>query len=73
MISIRDEKFLRRFARNLKELRKVKGMTQEDLADKSGLTLSQIARIETAKVNTTVSTVNVILKALDADANELFS
>lgn len=48
-------------------------MTQEDLADKSGLTLSQIARIETAKVNTTVSTVNVILKALDADANELFS
>lgn len=47
-------------------------MTQEDLADKSGLTLSQIARIETARLNTTISTVNILLKALDADANELF-
>lgn len=47
-------------------------MSQEDLADKSGLALSQIARIETARLNTTIGTVYAILKALDTDANELF-
>lgn len=73
VISIKDEKFLKRFARNLKEVRKAKGMTQEDLADKTGLTLSQIARIETARVNTTIATVNVLLKALGAEANDLFN
>ena len=47
-------------------------MSQEDLADKAGLVLSQIARIETARLNTSVSTVFAILQALDAEANELF-
>ena len=47
-------------------------MSQEDLADKSGLALSQIARIETGRLNTSISTVYAILKALNAEANELF-
>lgn len=47
-------------------------MSQEDLADKSGLALSQIARLETAKLNTSISTVYALLKALSAEANELF-
>jgi transcriptional regulator with XRE-family HTH domain len=49
-----------------------KSLTQEDLADKPGLSLSQIARIETGRLNTTISTVYVLLKALDIDASELF-
>jgi len=40
--------------------------------DKSGITLSQIARIETGRINTTVSTVFVLIKAIGAEANELF-
>lgn len=48
-------------------------MTQEDLAEISGLTLSQIARIETGRLNTSISTVNVLLRSLDITANELFS
>lgn len=47
-------------------------MSQEELSYKSGLALSQIARIETGKLNTSVSTVFVILQALDSEANELF-
>jgi len=70
--NVRDQKFLNRLAKNLKKVRKDKGISQEELAYKSGLTLSQIARIETAKINTTVSTIHVILQALGADANELF-
>jgi transcriptional regulator with XRE-family HTH domain len=69
---IRDEKLLKRFARNLKNARKERGMSQEDLADKSGLALSQIARIETARLNTTIGTVYALLKALGTNANELF-
>jgi len=69
---IRDEKLLKRFAKNLKNARSARSMSQEDLADKSGLALSQIARIETGRLNTSISTVYAILKALNAEANELF-
>lgn len=72
MHTVRNQKFLNRLAKNLKAARKNKGMSQEELAYKTGLALSQIARIETAKLNTTVSTVFAILQALDIDANELF-
>jgi transcriptional regulator with XRE-family HTH domain len=70
--NVRNQKFLNRLAKNLKEARKKRELSQEELADRAGLTLSQIARIETGKINTSVSTVYVILKALGADANELF-
>jgi transcriptional regulator with XRE-family HTH domain len=69
---IRDEKLLKRFARNLKKARNARGLSQEDLADKSGLALSQIARIDSGRLNTSISTVYAILKALNAEANELF-
>lgn len=72
MHKVRNEKSLLRLAKNLKKARKGRGISQEDLADKSGLALSQIARIETGKLNTSYSTILVILKALDANANELF-
>jgi transcriptional regulator with XRE-family HTH domain len=69
---VRDQKFLNRLAKNLKAARTKRGFTQEELAHRSGLTLSQVARIETGKINTTVSTIHLILKTLDAEANELF-
>lgn len=47
-------------------------MTQEDLAYKSGLALSQIARIETARTNPTLSTIFSIARALEIDLKELF-
>lgn len=72
MHKIRNQKFLNRLAKNLKKARKKKNMSQEELAYKSEIALSQIARIETAKLNTSISTVFAILQALDADPNELF-
>jgi len=69
---IRNKKFLDRLAKNLKLARKKRGVTQEELAFKAGLTLSQIARIETAQINTSISTIFAILQALDVEANELF-
>lgn len=67
-----DEKGLRAFAKQLKKVRKEKGFTQEELAHVSGLTLSQIARIETAAINPTLSTVFKIIRTLNISPAEMF-
>jgi transcriptional regulator with XRE-family HTH domain len=59
-------------AQRLKKLRSEKNITQEELAYRSELTLSQIARIETVKINPTVSTMFRIARALDVSISELF-
>jgi transcriptional regulator with XRE-family HTH domain len=67
-----DEAGLKAFAKKLKEIRKLKNLSQEDLAYKSGIALSQIARIETAKINPTLSTVFSIARTMEVKLNELF-
>ncbi len=67
-----DEEGLKLLAQRLKQLRSEKKITQEELAYRSELTLSQIARIETVKINPTVSTMFRIAKALDVKITELF-
>jgi transcriptional regulator with XRE-family HTH domain len=67
-----DELGLKLLAQRLKQLRSDKKITQEELAFRSELTLSQIARIETVKINPTVSTMFRIAKALDINITELF-
>jgi transcriptional regulator with XRE-family HTH domain len=67
-----DEEGLKLLAQRLKQLRSEKKITQEELAYRSELTLSQIARIETVKINPTVSTMFRIAKALDVSLSELF-
>ena len=67
-----DEKALKLFALNLKSVRLKKKFTQQQLAFESGLSLSQIARIETAKINPTISTVFQIARTLEVSPKELF-
>jgi transcriptional regulator with XRE-family HTH domain len=67
-----DEAGLRAFALRLKEVRKMKHFTQEELAYQSGLALSQIARIETARTNPTLSTIFRIARTMDVKLQELF-
>jgi transcriptional regulator with XRE-family HTH domain len=67
-----DELGLKLLAQRLKQLRSDKKITQEELAYRSELTLSQIVRIETVKINPTVSTMFRIAKALDLNITELF-
>ncbi|WP_083342505.1 helix-turn-helix domain-containing protein [Flavobacterium tructae] len=71
-ILIFDKEGLMLLAKRLKELRSEKKMSQEELADKSEITLSQIARIETAIINPTVSTIFKIARGLDVSPKELF-
>ena len=72
-VTIFDEKGLAAFAAQLKKVRKDKGYTQEKLSDESGITLSQIARIETVKINPSLSTIFVLMRTLDMQPNEMFN
>ncbi|MCA6434927.1 MAG: helix-turn-helix transcriptional regulator [Bacteroidetes bacterium] len=71
-VLIYDEIGLKLLAKKLKEVRTKKGYTQEELAYKAEITLSQIARIETAVTNPTVSTIFCLAKALEINTAELF-
>jgi transcriptional regulator with XRE-family HTH domain len=67
-----DEPGLKAFAEQLKKVRKEKGFTQEELAYQSELSLSQIARIETYKINPTLSTIFQISRTLKVPLSKLF-
>ena len=71
-VLIFDEEGLKLLADKLKQVRAKMGYTQEDLAYESGLSLSQIARIETRKINPTVSTMFKIARTLDVPVSDLF-
>ena len=51
----------------IKQLRKEKGLTQQDLAEKSKVSQAHIARIENGTVDPRLSTVNALLGALSSD------
>lgn len=60
------------FGGNLRQLRLAKGFTQEQLANELGVEISQISRIERGVINTSVTTLYAISKALKIDVSELF-
>ena len=68
-----DEEGLQLLAKRLKEIRSEKGLSQEELAHRSELTLSQIARIETVRINPTISTIFKIARTLEVPLSELFN
>lgn len=67
-----DAEGLTLLAGKLKEVRLKQGYTQEELAYKADITLSQIARIETVKTNPTVSTIFKLSRTLNIQVSELF-
>lgn len=72
VINIKNQKFINSFGDNLRMLRIKANLSQEDLANDSNIPLSQIGRIERGEINTTISTVHVLSKALNLSPKELF-
>jgi transcriptional regulator with XRE-family HTH domain len=70
-VNTRDVQYLEKLALRIKQLRKQKNMTQEMLAYSSGLELSQIARIETARRNPTICTLKLIAVGLEIELKTL--
>jgi transcriptional regulator with XRE-family HTH domain len=67
----RDDAFLKKFGQKLRELRKAKGISQEELANEAGFPLSQIGRIERGELNTSISHLSAISKALKISPKSL--
>lgn len=68
----RNAKQIKAFGKNLREIRKSKGITQEALAFDTGIELRQIGRIERGEINTGISSVFEIAKILGVEAKDLF-
>lgn len=68
----RHEASLKAFGSRLREIRKGKSLTQEQLAYSADLEVSQISRIERGVINTSISQILQIAKALHVHPQELF-
>ena len=67
----RDNKIIKLFGEKVRRVRLGKGISQETLALESGLEYSQINRIELGKINTSISHLFIIAKALKVPPAEL--
>lgn len=73
MNNSRNTDLLKKFGSNLKKLRESKGLSQEELCFKSGLSKNQIGNIERGEVNTTLSSLYAISIALDMNLQEILN
>ena len=56
---------------NLKEIRKEKGLSQKELADKVGIEQSALSHLETGRNNPTITTAQALAKALGCTVDDL--
>lgn len=70
-VNFRDELVLNAFAKKFKSIRLKKNLTQEELALRAEISLSQIARIETGRINPTLCTIVILAKTLKIHPKEL--
>lgn len=60
-----------KIGRNIQKIRKKAGVTQEELADKVGVHVSYISRIERGVVNSSIEVIESIAKALKVKSSEI--
>lgn len=68
-----DQEFLEKLGQRIAQLRKEKGMTQVEFAEKLGIQRTALTRIETGNVNTTILQLNAIAQNLDVQLESIFN
>lgn len=68
-----NKDFLQKFAKNLKRIRKEKGIKQDDFLNVDGISRSLISMVETAKSDITLSKLKIIADVLDVEPKELLN
>lgn len=58
-------------AERIKKIRKKKGITQEQLAERAGLNRTHLYRLETGRQSMTLRTLKIIADALEVRVREL--
>ncbi|MGJ8590211.1 MAG: helix-turn-helix transcriptional regulator [Yoonia sp.] len=61
-----------RVAKNIIDYRKSVGLSQENLAIRSGVSRSHLGKIENARYSMNIDTIEKIARALDIEADVLF-
>ena len=72
-MDISEESFIINLGIHIRQLREKQNLSQQDLANDCNIPKSQIARIERAKINTTVRTLIKIANALEIEPKELLN
>ncbi len=73
VINVKDKEFLKAFGIHLKKLREAKGISQESLSYDAGMAQNQVGLIENGKINTSISTLYALSKALEVSYKELLN
>ncbi len=68
----RDHEGIIKFGAKLRQIRKGKGITQEEHAHNADIHLSQIGRIERGEINTSISFAFLFAELLEVDPKVLF-
>lgn len=66
-----DKEYLQKFAKNLKRIRKEKGIVQDDFLAVEGISRSTIGMIETVKTDITLSKLKIIADKLGVHPKNL--
>lgn len=59
--------------KRIRDIRILKDITQQDLAAKCNFEKSNMSRLESGRANATISTLEIVSKALDVNIVELFN
>ena len=73
MINVRNQAYIDAFGKHVKQLRNAKKLSREAVAAYAEIEVMQVYRIETGKINTTISTLLALSKALDVAPQELLN
>jgi transcriptional regulator with XRE-family HTH domain len=69
---MRDETLQKKVGLRIQELRKLKNVSQQELAAKCNFEKSNLSRLESGRVNSTLATLNKVAQELDVNIVELF-
>ncbi len=72
MTKSRKQNHILAFGKNLRQLRKAKGLTMTQLANMCDIEYRQVSDIELGKINTTLATIYLLAEALEISPKDLF-
>ncbi len=72
-MSLTKEIFLKALGKKIKTLREAKGLSQYALSDESGISRSQIVRLENGELNCTLATLLTLAQTLEVEVKELMT
>lgn len=70
---VMNKEYLQKFAKNLKRIRKIKHIKQDDFLDIEGISRSTISMVETARTDITLSKLKIIADVIGVTPSELLN